>query len=171
MITPSGWIYFGCPTEFRNIRNQRRVQHAALVQVLNQSTVCLVVHRRHNVLHALDGRKRFRAMNVPRDFIEHGQECVDRYESDTRLDNPSSEEATLTESVHAVPFTDLLRLFAKVKGVSRLRAGHQAECRLEIFVQQCRVFGRFEVLDSLIHNVAHFSAAGKTSVSDFRRRE
>ena len=54
VITAAGRIDFGSSSEFSKIADERIVQHAALLQIADQCRITLVVHRRHNILHAVD---------------------------------------------------------------------------------------------------------------------
>src|SRR3954465_13809239 len=55
MIAAPGWIDLRGASEFSKITHQGLLEHAALRQVLNQRAITLVIHRRHNVAHPLDG--------------------------------------------------------------------------------------------------------------------
>src|ERR1041384_7207012 len=76
VIASAGRIDFWGAAKFGQASNECVVEHAALEEILEQSAVALIVHRRNDVFHSFDGSERFRAVNVPRDFVEHGNKCV-----------------------------------------------------------------------------------------------
>ena len=154
VVAPAGRIHARRAAELGQVAHQRRVQHAALVEVFDQRAVRLVVHRRDDVLHAFDRRERLRAVDVPGDFVEHGEERVDRDEPHARLDQPPRQQAALAEAVHAVALADAGRLLGQVERLARLLARHQAERGLEVFVHQLGVLAGFEILDGRIDDLA-----------------
>src|SRR5882762_8083144 len=86
MTASTGRVDLGCATEFGEARHQGLVQQAALEKVFDERAVTFVVHRRNDVLHAVNGRERLRTMDIPCDLIEDGDECVDGNETHARFD-------------------------------------------------------------------------------------
>ena len=86
VVASAGGIDLRRATELGEVADQRVVEHPALEQVFNQRAVTLVVHGRNNVAHALDGSKRFGAVNVPGDFVKDRDEGVDGDETNTGFD-------------------------------------------------------------------------------------
>ena len=127
MVPATRWIDFGSSAELGEVGDQRLVEHPSLVEVFDEGTVCLIVHRRDDILHSLDRGERFRAVNVPRDFVEDGEERVDRDESNSRFDQTTGEQAALAKSIHPVSFTDRCRFLTKIKGLSGGRTGQQTQ--------------------------------------------
>ncbi len=91
MITPARGIHLRRAAEFRQRRHQRVVQHAALMQILDQRAVALVVHRRHLLFHLLHGNKRLRPVDVPRELIEHREKTIERHHAHAVFDEPPRE--------------------------------------------------------------------------------
>ena len=136
-----------------------------------QRAVALVIHRRDDVLHACDRRERLRAVNVPGDFVEHGEERVDRDEPHARFDEPPREQATLAEAGHAVTLANFQRLLREIERFARLRARHQAIGRREIVIHQQPRSARLEILHRGVDDFAQLAASLQPRFADFLRRQ
>ena len=121
--------------------------------------VGLVVHRADDVPHPLDRGERLRAVDVPGDLVEHGQEGVDRHEPHAALDQPPGQQAALAESGHPVALAGRRRLAGQVERLAGLRARHQAEGRLEVAVEEGGVLGGLEGGDGVVHELADLPPA------------
>ncbi len=140
-------------------------------EVFEERGVGLVVHRADDVAHALDRGERLRAVDVPGDLVEHGQEGVDRDEPHAALDQPPREQAALAEPRHAVALAGDGRFSGEVERLARLRAGHQPEGRLEVAVQERSVFGRFERGDGVVDELADLATAVEPDGADLLGRQ
>ncbi len=89
VVAATSGVHFRSPSEFRHVADQRVAQQTSLVQVFDQRGITLIVQRSHDVSHAFDRRERLGTVNVPRDFIEHGEERVDRHEPHASFDQSS----------------------------------------------------------------------------------
>src|SRR5262245_23073629 len=76
MIATARRIHPRRATKLGQIANQRRIEHPTLIEILYKRAVRLVVHRRDDVLHPLNRSERLRAVDVPRNLIEHSQERI-----------------------------------------------------------------------------------------------
>ena len=111
-------------------------QQPALREVFDERAVALVIHRRDDVPHARDAGERFRAVDVPGDFAEDGEEGVHGHEAHAALDEPPREQAALAEARQAVALADGERLLREVEGFAGLLAGHYAVGGGEVAVHQ-----------------------------------
>ena len=75
-----------------------------LAQILEQRRVGVVEHRPEQIAVRLDRAERRRAVDVPRDLVEHRLEHVDRDEAHAGLDQPPRQQAAHAEAVAAVLF-------------------------------------------------------------------
>ena len=158
--------------ELGQVADQRVVQHAALVEVFDQRAVGLVVHRGDDVLHALDRRERLRAVDVPGDLVEHGEERVDRDEPHAGLDQPPGEQAALAEAVHAVALADLRAAPCDRSNASRacgLVIRRKAASKLLSSSLALSLASKFLTVSSTI--VAQLAAAVEPGLADLRRRQ
>src|SRR5207237_4727649 len=124
------------------------------VKVFQEGRVTLVVHRGDDIPHSLDRRERLRAVDVPSDLVEHGEKCVDRYETNAGFDQPTREQAALAESVHAVTLANRLWFLGEIERLPRVRARHQAIGGLEVGVEQFGVVARLEGLERVVDEFA-----------------
>ena len=122
MIAPAGGIHLRCAAKLGERCDEGIVEHPAVEQVFEQRAVSLIVHRRDDVLHSLNAGERFRAVDVPGDFVEHGDECIQRDEAHASLDEPPREQT-----------------IAGVGGLSRI--GSVSGQRLGRFLRQVGEFG------------------------------
>ena len=171
MVAPAGGVDAGRAAELRQVADERRIEQAALGEVFDQGGVGLVVHRANDVAHALDRRKRLRAVDVPGDLVEHGQEGVDRHEPHAALDQPPRQQAALAEAGHAVALASRRRFLRQVEGRARLGARHQPECRLEVAVQERGVFGSLERGDRVVDQLADLAPAVEANAADLLGRQ
>ena len=171
MVAAARRIYLRRATEFAHVRNERIPKQTAAVEVLDERGVGLVVHRADNVLHALDARKRLRAVDIPSDLIEHGEERVDGHKSHAALHQPSREEAALSEAVHAIAFAHGRRLFRQIERRTRLLAGHHPECRLEVIVEQPRVLAFLKRRRRAVYDLPHRFSAIQAGRADLIGRQ
>ena len=159
VVATAGGVDARRATEFGQVADQRRIEHAPLRQVFEQGRVRLVVHRADDVAHSLDRRERLRAVDVPGDLVEDGQERVDRHEPHAALDQPAGEQAALAEPGHAVSLAGDGRFLGQVERVASLRAGHEPERRLEVAVQERGVLGGFKGRDRVVDELADLAPA------------
>ena len=171
MIAPAGRIDLRRATELGEVADQGVVEHAALREVFNQRAVTRVVHRRDDLPHALDGRERFRAVNVPGDFVEDGDEGVDRDEAHAGFNQTPREQATLSKPGQPVTCADFLRLLRQVERLTRFRARHQPVRRGKTGIHQLGVRTGLKVSHRLIHDVSQFLPTLQSHLADFARRQ
>ena len=154
-------------------RLQTRVasRSPALVEVFDQRAISLIIQGANDVAHPFDRGEGLRAVDVPGDFVENGQERVDRHESYAVLDQSTGEQAALAEPGHPVAFANRLGLFGEIKRLAGLRAGHQAEGCLKVAVEEGGVFARFEEVDGVVDEVADLPASVESNGADLLGRE
>ena len=171
VVAAAGGIHLRRAAKLREPGDERVVEEAAIVQIGDQRGIALVVHRADDVFHALDRRERLRAVDVPRDFVKHGEKRVDRDEPHAVFDQPPREQAALAEAVHAVSFADGLRLLRQVEGLAGLRARHQAVGGLEVVVEEAGIFARLKLPGRRLHNLPHLAAAAEPGHGDLVGRQ
>ncbi|TWT34262.1 hypothetical protein Enr8_16560 [Blastopirellula retiformator] len=113
VIATAGRIDARRATELGQIANQRILEQAAIDQIGQQRRIGLIVHRRDDLFLALDRGERLRAMDVPGDLVEDGQEGVNRDEADARFDQSPREQTALPEAIHPVALTHPGRRLAR----------------------------------------------------------
>ena len=145
VVAAAGGVDARSAAELGEVADERAFEHAALGEVFDEGGVGLVVHRGDDVFHALDRGEGFAAVDVPGDFVEHGEEGVDGDKSHACFDEATGEEAALAEAVHAVALADRFGLFLEVKCRAGFFAGHHAIGGLKVFVHQLGVGARFEL--------------------------
>ena len=171
MIAAARGIDLGCATEFGKVADQCGVEQAALGEILNQRAVAPVIHRRDDFLHALDRSERFRAVNVPGDFIEDGDERVDGDKADAGLHQAPRQQTALAEASQAIAFADGLRLLGQVESIAGPGARHQAIRGGETGVHQLRVRACLKVPDRLVHDVAQLASSPQAGLADLLGRQ
>jgi hypothetical protein len=145
VIPASGRIDARRASELSQIADERVPQKSTVVKILNQRRIGLVVHRTDDIPHPGNRCKGLRAVNVPGDLIEYRQESVDGDEADAMFNQPAGEQAALAEAVHAVTLADGLGFLGQIECLPCLRAGHHAERRFEVLIQQRGVLSGLEV--------------------------
>ena len=171
MIATAGGIDLWCASKLGEVRHHGLLQHAALMQVLDQCAVALVIHGCDEVTHPFDAGEGLAAVDVPGDLVEDGDEAVDRDEAHPALDQATRQQATLAEAVHAVALAHLHRLLTQVEGLAGIRAGHQAIRIGEVLVHQLGGLARFEVLHRAVHELTQRLATLQTHLTDLLRRQ
>ena len=98
-------------------------------------------------------------MNVPGDLVEDRLKHVDRHKPHVAFDQPTGEQTPLPEAVHAVLLTHLLGFVPELKGLTRLRRGHERVGLMEGGVHELGVLVRLEIGHGLVNLVAPASPA------------
>ena len=86
VIATPCWVDFGRATKFSKAGDHGVIQHATLMQVLNEGAVALVIHRRDDVAHPFDAGEGLAAMDIPSDLAKHGDEGIHGDEAHSSLD-------------------------------------------------------------------------------------
>ncbi len=120
-------------------------------------------------LHAFDRREGARAVDVPGNFVEDGEKRVHRDEPHAGLDQPPRQQTALAKAIHAVPLADLLGLLRQIERGPGLGAGHHAECRFEVAVEQPGVVAGFEAGHGLVDDRAQLAAPRQPSFANLGR--
>ena len=171
VITATCRIHSRRAAKLGQVADQRLIEQTPLIEIFQQRAVSLVIEGRHDIFHALDRGKRFRAVDIPGNFVEHGQECVDGDKSHTGFNQSPGQQTALAKACHPVTLTDFLGFLGKIKSVSRLAAGHQAKRCLEVLVQQLGILRGLEILDRLVNHVPHPTPTIESGGANIIRRQ
>src|SRR5690606_14088457 len=115
MIATARRVDLGSAAELGEIADEGVLEHAALVQILNEGAVTLVVHGGYDILHTGNGSERLGTVNVPGDFIDSGDEGVEGDKADAGLAQAASEKTALPKAGHAVTLADFLRFLLEIE--------------------------------------------------------
>ena len=158
MVAATRRVDTRCATKLSQVTDQRVIEQSSFRQILDQGSITLVVHGSDDVLHALDGRKRFAAVNIPGDFVKHGQESVDSHKSHTSFNQPPRQQAALTEAVHTIFFSNRTGFRFQVKGLASSLAGHQAKRCFKVTVQQLGILAALKSSHRILHDFTQLAA-------------